>query len=247
MTPIFKDSDTQSDSTEIVPPRRVRLFPLLIGVAGIALISRTIDIYTGVNLMVSAARAEQEATTAPAAEHAPEGEAGHDAPVDAAASHEGAAPATDSGSPTIIGLPSSEEMELLSQLRQRRLELDKRARELDEQEKTLLAFEKRIDDKIGQLKTLEEQVKKHLKVFDDQEAEQLASIVKVYETMAAKEAAPRFEMLSLETQMDLVTRMKPAKVAALMAKMSPDSASRLTTQLANVAQAPKLEDIQGNN
>ncbi|WCL53031.1 MotE family protein [Gimibacter soli] len=238
MTPIFNESIDQAPSAEIVTRRRVRLFPLLIGVAGLALVGRTVDIYTGVDLMFAAAQAEEQETTATTE--------GQDA---ATAEHaaDAAAPVADTGAPAIIGLPSSEEMELLSQLRQRRLELDKRARELDEQEKTLLAFEKRIDDKIGQLKVLEEQVKSHLKVFEDQEAEQLASIVKVYETMPAKEAAPRFEMLGLETQMDLVTRMKPLKVAALMAKMSPDAASRLTTELANVAQAPNLEDIQGNN
>ena len=64
--------------------------------------------------------------------------------------------------------------------------------------------------------------------------------------MKPKEAAPRFEALSLQTQLDLVQLMNPRKVAALMEKMTPQKASVLTTELATKAQPPSISDI-GNN
>ncbi len=92
---------------------------------------------------------------------------------------------------------------------------------------------------------LEQQIKGHLRLFEEREDGQLQAIVKVYETMKPKEAAPRFEVLALQTQLDLVTRMKSSKVAALMEKMTPAKASALTTELATRAQPPSIADLDG--
>jgi flagellar motility protein MotE (MotC chaperone) len=115
------------------------------------------------------------------------------------------------------------------------------------QERLLASTEKRINDKIVELGALEGKIKQHLGVFDTREQEQLRSIVTVYEKMKAKDAAPRFEMLDLTIQVDLVSMMKPVKVADLMSKMSPQAAQKLTTELATVAKPPSLEDVQGSN
>jgi len=215
---------------------RVRLFPLLVLVAVVALSLRVIDIYTGINLLTEPVLAEDEAQDQ-ASEKTEEPVMSEEAALEEKAS-EAARP------PIVVGLPDSQEMEIITQLRQRREELAGRAQKLELQEQLLSSTEKRIDDKITQLQVLEQQIKGHLRLFEERENEQLKSIVKVYETMKPKEAAPRFEVLALQTQLDLVTRMKPSKVAALMAKMTPNRASSLTTELATRAQPPQLSDLQ---
>jgi len=215
---------------------RVRLFPLLVLVAVVALSLRVIDIYTGINLLTEPVLAEDEAQDK-ASEKTEEPVMSEEAALEEKAS-EAARP------PIVVGLPDSQEMEIITQLRQRREELAGRAQKLELQEQLLSSTEKRIDDKITQLQVLEQQIKGHLRLFEERENEQLKSIVKVYETMKPKEAAPRFEVLALQTQLDLVTRMKPSKVAALMAKMTPNRASSLTTELATRAQPPQLSDLQ---
>lgn len=213
---------------------RFRLFPFLITVACVALGLRTVDIYTGVNLL----------TDAVVAQEADETDAAGQVTAESAPADEPIAEASRPG-PIVVGLPDSAEMEIITQLRQRRVLLDQREQQLELQEQLLSSTEKRIDDKIQQLKVLEQQIKGHLRLYEEREDNQLQAIVKVYETMKPKEAAPRFEVLALQTQLDLVTRMKASKVAALMEKMTPAKASALTTELATRAQPPSIADLDG--
>lgn len=219
---------------------RVRIFPLLILVSFVALGLRGIDLYAGYNLLTDPAHAqdqEQENTTGES-----DSNSGSALPpadkTDAEAQRNSAL-----AQPIMVGLPSNEEMELITQLRERRQELEARETKLDLQEQLLASTEKRINDKIQQLQVLETRIKEHLRIFEKAEDEKLASIVKVYETMKPKDAAPRFEALALQTQVDLVTRMKPTKVAALMGEMTPEKASVLTTELATLAQPPSVEEL----
>lgn len=217
---------------------RVRIFPLLILVSFVALGLRGIDLYTGYNLLTDPAFAQDQENTS-----------GDNAATEQAARQPGdttdaeAQRMAASPQPLVVGLPSNEEMELITQLRERREELEARATKLDLQEQLLASTEKRINDKISQLQVLETRIKEHLRIFEKAEDEKLASIVKVYETMKPKDAAPRFEALALQTQVDLVTRMKPTKVAALMGEMTPEKASVLTTELATLAQPPSVEEL----
>ena len=223
---------------------RVRIFPLLILVSFVALGLRGIDLYTGYNLLTDPAYAQDQEGTA----NETSGEAAQvqSQPAGNEAAGTGAQPPATTAQPIMVGLPSNEEMELITQLRERRQELEARATKLDLQEQLLASTEKRINDKIAQLQVLETRIKEHLRIFEAAEDEKLASIVKVYETMKPKDAAPRFEALALQTQVDLVTRMKPTKVAALMGEMTPEKASVLTTELATLAQPPSVEELDNN-
>lgn len=221
--------------------RRFKLFPSLLIVAVIAFCLRVSDIWAGYGLIEEAAIA-REAETAEQ-QDGDEAEAGDQA--DDAGPEAGNDPAAlSSRPPIIVGLPDSEEDEIITQLRSRREQLEQRERQLDLQEQLLQSTEKKIEGKIVQLQQLEEAIKKHLRLFDDREDGQLKSIVEVYEKMKPKDAAPRFEALPLQTQMDLVTRMKSAKVAALMEKMTPAKASTLTKELATRAAPPSIQEVQ---
>ncbi|MCJ9430345.1 MotE family protein [Kordiimonas marina] len=217
---------------------KVRLFPLMMGVAFIALTLRGVSLYTGIALIVQPAQAEDSAAAQQGETDKAAAENKGDAAQDKQQTSEPVKP------PLVVGLPSSQEMQLITQLRQRREELDKRAQKLDLQQELLAGTEKRINDKIDQLKKLEERIKAHLKLFEKREEEKLAQIVKVYETMKPKEAAPRFEALPIGTQVELATRMNSRKIAAIMGAMTPSKASELTLKLATMAQPPSIEEIQ---
>ncbi len=215
---------------------RVRLFPLLIAVAVMALSVRMFDIYSGVELLNSPVIAQdQEADNLP-----DDGSAPDETDQETEAANTARQPALD---PITLGLPSRTEIDLNSQLRARRIKLDARATQLDLQERLLEANEKRIDDKISQLQQLESSIKASLRIFNEREEKEFAKVVKIYETMKPKSAAPIFENLPQEVQLDIATRMKEAKFAPILAAMDPSKARDLTTNLAEFAQPPRIEDL----
>jgi len=209
---------------------RIRLFPLLIVFAMFALVSRGIDIYAGVSLVGGVAVAQ------PA----------DDPKKDDTDEEKADKPASDGvGADAAYEPPSLEEEDVLLSLKARREVLVNREIQLDLQENLLLSAEARMDQKIKRLEELEEQIKGHLRLFDEREDLQLKAVVAVYEKMKAKDAAPRFEILPAQIQLDLATRMKPTKVADIMAKMQPKKAKELTEQLATRAAPPTIADVQG--
>jgi len=216
---------------------KIRIFPLLIAVAVLALGLKSIDLYTGFDLLGEVALAQD--ATEKTEENADKNGAEDTANAALGAAEIRPGPLTDIGGP-----PGREEMEIITQLRQRRLVLDERGLQLDLQQQLLASTEKMIDSKIKRLEVLETKIKEHLRLFDEREDGQLKSIVEVYEKMKPKDAAPRFEALPLQTQLDLVTRMKSAKVAALMGKMTPNKASTLTKELATRAAPPSIDEMQ---
>lgn len=157
----------------------------------------------------------------------------------------GEAPANTAGSSTIKSLADRDpttftrsEIELLANLAQRRDQLEQRSRELDLRESLMAAAEKRIDERIAELKKLEASIRQTVQQYDQQEEKNLQSLVKVYENMKPKDAARIFEKLDPTVQLNVVERMKEAKVAAVLSEMDPASAQNLTVRLANRKQIP---------
>ena len=67
---------------------------------------------------------------------------------------------------------------------------------------------------------------------DAGEEAQLASLVKTYENMKPADAAKIFNKLDRQVMVSLAQRMKPVKIAAVMAAMEPSLAQDLTVMLA---------------
>lgn len=214
---------------------RWRLLPLFMIVAAAILAFRTGEFAGDLARLAGAAPARaQEAQDAQEAEESvPPPPAADDAQPDDA--------------PISLGV-SRAEMTLLEDLRRRREELDERERQAALREQLLLATEQRIDRKIADLRKIEEHVEKLVARHEEQQDARIANIVKVYETMKPKDAAPVFQRLALEIQADVATRMKDAKMAALLAEMSPESAEILTTHLATRDTLPgEAEILAGGN
>lgn len=127
---------------------------------------------------------------------------------------------------------SPAEMDLLTSLSERRNALDERQRELDLKANVIAAAEKRVDDKIAQLKALQDGIEKLLGQRDSKETESLDSLVRIYAAMKPKDAARIFESLDDSVRLGVAGRMKPDTMAGIMASLSPEVAQKMTVELA---------------
>ena len=134
---------------------------------------------------------------------------------------------------------SAAEVDVLTSLSKRRAELDQRAQSLDMQANLIAAAEKRVDDKIASLKDLEAQMKNLLGQRDAAEQAQLTALVKTYSSMKPADAARIFNSLDEAVELNVAAQMKADVLGAIMAKMQPDSAQKLTVRLANRLKMPE--------
>jgi flagellar motility protein MotE (MotC chaperone) len=154
--------------------------------------------------------------------------------------------------PTEPGQPSGAERAILERLQERRQELDTRARELDIRESLIKAAEKRMEGQLAELKETEARITVATQAKDDAQAARFKGLVTMYENMKPRDAAKIFDRLDSGVLLDVASKIEPRKMADILALMSPDSAQRLTVELASQAQEVKpgnssndLPKIQG--
>ncbi len=124
------------------------------------------------------------------------------------------------------------ELSILQSLRNRREELAAREESLQLRENLIAAAEERLEGRISQLEALEARLQAAAEAELDARKEEMQGLVTMYETMKPKEAARIFDRLPMDVLLDVVNAMNPRKMAAVMARMSPESAQRLTGELA---------------
>ena len=152
-------------------------------------------------------------------------------------------------------IASAGERAVLGRLQERSKELDTRGRELEMRESLLKVTEKRLDAKVAELKQVEARVNVAMGVRDKAEAQRFNSIVSMYENMKSKDAARILERLDMKILVEVVTHIKPAKMSEILAQMTPETAERLTVELARSAdvksqnpdQLPKIEAKPGGS
>lgn len=127
---------------------------------------------------------------------------------------------------------SDEEIDLLQALAKRRGELEQRERDIDQREAMLAAAESRIETRVSELEELGRQIQALLEEHDAKNAEQILSLVRIYESMKPKEAARIFETLEMKVVLDVIGQMQERKSATILAKMDPRIAQAITLQLA---------------
>jgi len=134
-------------------------------------------------------------------------------------------------------IASPGERAILERLQTRRQELDTRNRELEMRESLIKAAEKRLEDKVTELKDTENRVNTAMGTRDKTELQRFKSIVSMYENMKAKDAARIFDRLDMKILVDVSTQINPRKMSDILGQMSPEAAERLTVELANRASA----------
>ena len=137
---------------------------------------------------------------------------------------------------------SASEVNVVNSLGKRRRELDARDSQLAIQANMIAAAEARVDSKIAQLKQLQAQITALLVQHDDAQKAQIASLVKTYSTMKAKDAARIFNSLPDEVLVPVAHDMKSDILAQVMASMNSESAKDLTIKLANKLALPQTAD-----
>jgi flagellar motility protein MotE (MotC chaperone) len=136
--------------------------------------------------------------------------------------------------------PGSLQAEVFQRLTERREELDRRSRELDQRDALLSAAQQRIDQKVAELTELRTNIEGLLRQVDEKQTAQLESLVKIYETMKPKDAARIFEALEMPVLLDVVERMREGKSAPVLAAMDPLKAKEVTASLVERRALPTL-------
>ncbi|MEQ8326994.1 MAG: hypothetical protein RLO15_07905 [Parvibaculum sp.] len=219
---------------------RLRLLPTVILCASLLLVLKIADIATGGESGTSLAAISVAEASSPA----PEAEAGEaeaagaeDAGEQASGENQGEAAEGEQAAQTAPGEEaaaplSKSEISVLESLSARREELKKRSDALDTREQLLAAAEKRVEDRIAELKAIEARISKQIGAQDAESEQRMAGLVSMYETMKPKDAARIFERLDMGVLIDVVKRMQPRKMSAVLAAMDPVVAQDLTVELA---------------
>ncbi|WP_316860038.1 magnesium transporter MgtE N-terminal domain-containing protein [uncultured Cohaesibacter sp.] len=213
---------------------QVRLLPtLLIAVTGLLFV-KVVHLVANGDMIAGSTTpvlAQEAQTTAP--------EQGAEGGAEAAAGAQDAAlPAGDEPPSLVEGMlidpakSSRSELAILERLAKRREELDERAKSLEMREALLKAAEKRLQQRVDELKSLEQSIELATKKRKEQQSEDVARLVAMYESMKASQAAQIFEMLDQDILLDVVRTMKSRKMAAIMGAMDPDKASALSAAIA---------------
>lgn len=171
------------------------------------------------------------------------GENGADAQASAPAqAEEAAAPAqaAQCAPPTLADMAglSAAEMQVLQALSARREALDLRAEQYATQDELMLAAERRLSERVAELRQLETHVSDLLGQLDEAQEQRLANLVDVYQRMRAKDAAAVFDGLEDDVLVQVASRMRQANLAEVMGRMDPDRARALTQMLADRARPP---------
>ena len=197
--------------------------------------------------LVSGARAFAEETVKPKSEK--DAKAGKPEGKDAAATGEAAdavakvAPAA-SITPKAVCAPtaaelakqaglSPAELQVLQSLGTRRGQLDARENDLSTQLALMAAAEAKLDAKIKTLTGLKGQVQDLLTQSSTKEAAEIDRLVKVFEGMKAKDAAPRMAMLDDNVRIPIAAKMKERALSAILSQMPAAEAKKLTESLAH--------------
>lgn len=151
-----------------------------------------------------------------------------------------AAAAAQCAPPTLADMAglSAAEVQVLQALSARRAALDSRAEQYQTQDELMLAAERRLNERLAELRQLETHVNDLLGRLDEAQETRLASLVDVYQRMRSKDAAEVFNGLDDEVLVQVASRMRQANLAEVMGRMEPARARELTEMLADRARPP---------
>jgi len=181
--------------------------------------------------------------TADVAKAAPPAEDARPGPQTAEASSSGAPSAAAPDAKPVMKDPlllSPAEIEVLQELSARRAQLDRRAGDLDQQQIVMQAAEKRIDEKIAKLEALQKGIQSTVDKQNAADDARTQSLVKIYETMKPADAAQILSQLDMPILLQMLSRMKEAKTAPILAAMDPTKAEAITTAMAKRQNPPSV-------
>ena len=127
---------------------------------------------------------------------------------------------------------SPAELQMLQSLGARRGQLDARENGLSTQLALMAAAEAKVDAKIRALNGLKGEVQGLLTQSNAKEAAEIDRLVKVFEGMKAKDAAPRLAALDDNVRIPIAAKMKERALSAILSQMPAAESKKLTESLA---------------
>lgn len=127
---------------------------------------------------------------------------------------------------------SPSELRILQSLGERRGELDQREKDLSTQLTLMAAAEAKLDARIKALNAVKADIETMIGQADGKQTTEIDRLVRVYEKMKPKDAAPIFTTLDDKVRLPVAARMKEQSLAAVMSQMDPKDATALTERLA---------------
>ena len=141
--------------------------------------------------------------------------------------------------PPIQAAPEAQaERVLLENLRARRLELDRQAEELAQRELLLGAAERRMAERVNELRSLQSGLEGEVRVRDEREEARIRQLVRVYEAMRPRDAAAILDDLEMPILLQVIERMREAKASPVLAAMRPERARAATAELSRLRGRP---------
>ncbi|MEA1937602.1 MAG: hypothetical protein U9N14_00705 [Pseudomonadota bacterium] len=215
---------------------RIRLLPLLIAVALLALFVRTAEFLLDVDDRGSFWISSAGAQTMEMAEETP---ATVESQESAAVEGETAEVEDETPKNAVRIVPgrmgadfTPSEVQLLKKLAERRAELDARAETLDKHEALIKATEMRVEEKIAELNSLKGRIEVLIDQNDTEQNAKIAGLVKIYESMKPRDAARIFDKLDMSVLFEVAKKMNERKIAPIIAAMGDERARKLTAKLA---------------
>lgn len=129
---------------------------------------------------------------------------------------------------------SQSELDLLQNLVKRRQEIEKREQEFEVKSAVLDATQRRIDERIAEMKALQGELSKVVEQYNKHQDAEIRGLVKIYETMKPADAANIFNELDMPILLEVIDKMSERKVAPVLAGMTPKRARDVTQQLAEM-------------
>lgn len=102
-----------------------------------------------------------------------------------------------------------------------------------------------LNAEIARLEALKKEIDSFAAARSEAQQEELERLVKVYETMKAKEAAALLEEMDMGTTMELFGLMKERKAASILGAMNPVRARAISRILVEMAKLPGDRDLSG--
>lgn len=136
---------------------------------------------------------------------------------------------------------SSDEIDHLTKLNDRRKELDAREEELNRQEVELQAQKVELDKRLKELEDMRGKISNMLETRVKADDQKVDTLVQMYTNMKAPQAAKVFETMDEDLVVEILGRMKKKNAADIMNLLKPEKAQIISEKYAGYKRTPASE------
>lgn len=122
---------------------------------------------------------------------------------------------------------------LLEDVRAHQVELDRRARALDDRERQVEELERLATERLAELERLADTVESRIAAWEESNGDTVRQLAKIYSSMPPEKAAPLLEEMDVELATQLVAKMRYKDSAAVLSLVSEERALAMSRKVAH--------------